>query len=979
MAKKIKPILIATIFAIQVLMFGMTVSMVRAQGTNWAILISGGVSLGYNHARYWNDLGEMNKILIEYGYNPTDIFVLYADGSRPTAANCSDWLNIDGNYSIDIIDGSATRANLQAVCNHISTNGDPDDTLFVFSTDHGGSDAAGIMLNLWGESIYANDFAGPTYLGAITQYRWRAFEMEQCFSGGFIGPLSGPRTVIATACASTELSYAMWPPPPYYDEFCYYFNAALRGKEPNNVVVNADYDGDGRVSFMEAFNYAESHDTAPETPQYDDNADGISNSGQMPLIGDGCLGSMVFLGDTHTAIDHGLVWLCNDQNLNGSWSNSVGMTSLGALVFLNSGISEGHFAVQDAIGYITGYVLGDGSISNGSYRTYDTSLATMALVATHNPDYTGTIDNAADWLRASQWDESCLWGSVSMDNWHYGGFGYGYHIRPDLSNTQFALMALDSVTSISKYDPLWDKAQVFLARDQMRQQDVYIPDLEYTVTWNPSYNIYDDGGFVYYPGMSLSLTGTSYGSMTAAGIWSLRLCDVPSDDPRTIEALDWLLSNYTWDYNPGMTPDGRRFQYYYYLALSKALTMTLSTEFFNGHDWYADMSDKLLTLQYPDGHWVNTYTGHGGEGDPALCTAYSVLSLQVREIPVPISRLSWWTFILHSSADLHVYDPLGRHVGMNYQTGEVEIEIPGASFEYDNGGLFIELPYGMIAGKYIVQMVGTETGEYELIITGGTGGDVLINETINGFILEGAVHEVVATSAMVVGLTLDVDIYDEDPPETEIEVPQPSQALQDGVTLTAAVSDQSGVDSVSFYVREPGGTDGIPIGYEDMPAIFNETTSRWELDFDTTQLLDGHYVILARAVDSKGHEGWSEVVPFSIRNWAIVELLPASETNKAGRTMPVKFSLRIAEAVDPDTPFVYNENLEIRIYDAAEPGNILQTSTFGPTSTDYRINSVTEIYITNFRSKKEPGDYVVEIWRTAKNFMIGRFTFQTLM
>lgn len=100
MTKKIKLILIATIFAIQVLMFGMTVSMVQAQGTNWAILISGGISLGANYARYWNDLSEMNKILTENGYNPANIFVLYADGSRPTAANCLDWLNIDANYPI---------------------------------------------------------------------------------------------------------------------------------------------------------------------------------------------------------------------------------------------------------------------------------------------------------------------------------------------------------------------------------------------------------------------------------------------------------------------------------------------------------------------------------------------------------------------------------------------------------------------------------------------------------------------------------------------------------------------------------------------------------------------------------------------------------------------------------------------------------------------------------------------------------------
>ena len=107
-------------------------------------------------------------------------------------------------------------------------------------------------------------------------------------------------------------------------------------------------------------------------------------------------------------------------------------------------------------------------------------------------------------------------------------------------------------------------------------------------------------------------------------------------------------------------------------------------------------------------------------------------------------------------------------------------------------------------------------------------------------------------------------------------------------------------------------------------------------------------------------------------------MLPASERNKAGRTMPVKFSLRIADSVDPAQPFVYNEELEIRIYDAVDPGNILQTSLYGDTSTDYRIDSVGELYITNFKTRKEPAEYVVKIWRTSKNFLVGSFTFETV-
>jgi hypothetical protein len=223
-----------------------------------------------------------------------------------------------------------------------------------------------------------------------------------------------------------------------------------------------------------------------------------------------------------------------------------------------------------------------------------------------------------------------------------------------------------------------------------------------------------------------------------------------------------------------------------------------------------------------------------------------------------------------------------------------------------------------------------------------------------------------------------ITVQDTTAPEVQITVPQPNAALQDGVTLTCEASDISVIAETFFYLREPGDTNGVPIGYEDLVGTLNTASGKWEYDFDTTQLLDGYYIILAKAIDFCGNEGWSEVVAFSIRNWAVIELLPASESNKGGRTMPVKFALRIVESVDPAMPFVYNEELEIRIYDAAKPGRILQTSLYGAGARNCRIDSIGELYITNFKTKKKPAEYVVEIWRISKNFLVGSFTFETV-
>jgi hypothetical protein len=230
--------------------------------------------------------------------------------------------------------------------------------------------------------------------------------------------------------------------------------------------------------------------------------------------------------------------------------------------------------------------------------------------------------------------------------------------------------------------------------------------------------------------------------------------------------------------------------------------------------------------------------------------------------------------------------------------------------------------------------------------------------------------------------TVSITVADTTPPDVTIITPQPNVAAQDGVTFQAQVTDASAIDSVFFYLRESDGGDGIPIGYENLEATFNTATGYWEYPFDTTVLQDGYYVILAQAIDSFGNEGWSDVVPFSIRNWAVITKLPSTPNSKAGRTMPVKFSLRIAKSVDPAQPFVYNEDLEIRIYrcdnTSCSSRTLMQTSRYGSGTTDYRIDTAAKLYQTNFKTEKTPAQYLVEIWRPSNNFLVGSFAFKTV-
>ncbi len=72
------------------------------------------------------------------------------------------------------------------------------------------------------------------------------------------------------------------------------------------------------------------------------------------------------------------------------------------------------------------------------------------------------------------------------------------------------------------------------------------------------------------------------------------------------------------------------------------------------------------------------------------------------------------TFVLGvvGPVDLHIYDPLGRHVGINYEDGVPEEQISGSEFYSDEEGQLIVVPRP-IEGGYRVEIVGAEEGNYD--------------------------------------------------------------------------------------------------------------------------------------------------------------------------------------------------------------------------------------------------------------------------
>lgn len=248
-------------------------SVSNSSSDNWAVIISGGARPEINWERYWNNCSAMYKCLRNvYNYRRDRIFVLMSDGvsSDPDRRLNNGWyesspqdLDGDGN---DDINYSATKANISTVFNYLRDHVAVDEQVLVFVTDHGSRHDDESYITLWGGSeISASEFANE--VKKINDSSRKHVVLGQCYSGGFIGPLSSCWNVsVATACAYNQASSAR--SGSMYDEFLYHWISAAAGRTPGGAVVNADLNGYDGVSAEEIFRYSQNKDEKDEASQY---------------------------------------------------------------------------------------------------------------------------------------------------------------------------------------------------------------------------------------------------------------------------------------------------------------------------------------------------------------------------------------------------------------------------------------------------------------------------------------------------------------------------------------------------------------------------------------------------------------------------------------------------------------------------------------------------------------------------------------
>lgn len=324
-------------------------------------------------------------------------------------------------------------------------------------------------------------------------------------------------------------------------------------------------------------------------------------------------------GSLTEGLDRGLDYLAANQQSDGSFENSVGVSGLVASAFLREPASRRQGfeeTIDRALEYIADKAKDDGGIYLRDLPNYHTAVALTALVESGREEYSGLIAKARDFLVGLQAQEG---NGYTTEDKFYGGIGYGSDLRPDLANMEYALAALKT-SGLPNDDPLWDRALTFVRRAQ-----------NYSETNDQAW-AGNDGGFVYYPGFSYGGDGQgtqSYGSMTYAGLMSYSYAEVESDDPQVEAALEWIGANFDVDENPGM---GAKALYYYYLIFAKALqaqgeAIIVDTDGVP-HNWREELGAKLLDLQYPEGYWVNVEAPDWMQDNKVLVTAFTVQAIQ---------------------------------------------------------------------------------------------------------------------------------------------------------------------------------------------------------------------------------------------------------------------------------------------------------------------------------------------------------------
>jgi hypothetical protein len=338
--------------------------------------------------------------------------------------------------------------------------------------------------------------------------------------------------------------------------------------------------------------------------------------------------------DVQAVADKAVAYLRKSQSPDGSYSarrTGPGVTALVAAGLLRNGHGPEDPVVAKTMAYLEKSVKPDGGIYDRGLANYTTSVAVMTFKeANTNGKYDTILKNATNFLKGLQYADV----KVDPNDPKYGGLGYGAGGRPDMSNTQYFLDALQAA-GVGKDDPAVQRALKFVSRCQNLPGETNDQPFAKKTTED------DRGGLTYVPldvednQHKTSAGGLrSLGAMTYAGLKSFLYAGVGKDDPRVQGAMNWIRNHYTLTENPGM---GQAGLFYYFHTFGKAMQALGSNTFEDAkgvkHDWRTELFETLKKRQRDDGSFVNAGDRNFGEADPNLATAFALMTLSYCKAP----------------------------------------------------------------------------------------------------------------------------------------------------------------------------------------------------------------------------------------------------------------------------------------------------------------------------------------------------------
>ena len=252
----------------------------RAQGAGarpaadpdkYAVILSGasGDEEYAKRFRHWTE--DLRRSLVErYEFDGARVTVLSESPEGERALKC-------------------TAAEVRRTFQTLRETAGPESTVFVFLIGHGTYDGRQAKFSLVGPDLTAEEYA--EMLGGLKAKRVVVFQMASA-SGEFIKPLAGPGRVVVTATRNGQEQNAT--------RFPEQFIAALSARD-------ADTDQNGRVSVLEAFDYASrltaeqykrAGRLATEHALIEDSGDGVGHASAEG--GDGAIARTTYL-DSLTA------------------------------------------------------------------------------------------------------------------------------------------------------------------------------------------------------------------------------------------------------------------------------------------------------------------------------------------------------------------------------------------------------------------------------------------------------------------------------------------------------------------------------------------------------------------------------------------------------------------------------------------------------------------------------------------------------